>query len=370
MILATTAMLLRCGQLARGVASAAGRPPWSTRVAPVPPNTLVDVLGAPSGDVSVGNGDHDAVELSLDDAPGTAPDPRVSIGRQAGDASGKLGPLVRCRFPPASSPGSPQQLRARIPERYCSLRLRAPGGGASVEGVAEAGLDLRARDAARVRSVRGSVVSIESERGDVVADSVSGSDLSLRATRGLVEAKKVVGLLVRVSAAKGASLRSLYAEEASVESEGGDVALGNAGCRSLLVNAGGGAVKVDGVSGNLRVAGGKACSVNLSRDCKKVEILGVEGEVRVTAEPGRRIKCSIDAEAVAFGEGVTLDEDGSFITVEGEMGARAPRLEGEDGAEEADRELAVTSPKAKVVVSGSSWLTDILKKRGVPTRKE
>ena len=254
----------------------------------VGPGATLEIT-ARSGDVTCNNGGHTEVVVSSSTEPSSSLEvnPHRLFDARTATVIGVVSDSA--------------SVTALHPERYCSVRALAPRGRVSVTSLVEASLDARARGDVDLGSVRGVTVSASSDEGSVVCGNTSGSKVRLASASGEVSAKKVVGNAVEVNAATLVSLRSIYADAATVE--GASVDLGNAGCASLVVRAAEGA-KIGGITGNLS-GGRRDLRGHLSR--RGVGDVGVEREVRVTLEPGAgEVECALDA-ADRDGEGVGSD---------------------------------------------------------------
>lgn len=336
------AVTLAAAAAARRLASTSTPLRWE-----VGPGATLEITSR-SGDVTCNNGGHTEVVVSSS----TEPSSSLEVNPHPDSLDARTATVIGVVSDSAS-------VTALHPERYCSVRALAPRGRVSVASLVEASLDARARGDVDLGSVRGVTVSASSDEGSVVCGNTSGSKVRLASASGEVSAKKVVGNAVEVNAATLVSLRSIYADAATVE--GASVDLGNAGCASLVVRAAEGA-KIGGITGNLRVEGGETCEVHLSRDSGVVEIVGVEREVRVTLEPGAgEVECALDAASTEMGEGASVSDCGRVLRAEG-GGARPARLldAQEGGVDAVRRELLVSSPNARLVVSASSWLSGFL----------
>lgn len=357
------------------------------RVLEVEPKSVVEV-DADHGNVSIENGDLCAVEIGATGVAGDDPDaapldpPEITTTSLASASSQQQqqnpGTPPPIRITVRSSSQGAALVTARIPERYCSLTARARAGSVRVERITEASLNVTARDSVDLASIRGTEVAVESELGDVRSPAgASGASVSLRAPSGAIEMKRVVGNSVEVVARGDVDLASVYADSASVASEAGSVLLGNTGCDDLLVAAEAGDVRVDGCTKNLRVLGCRSATIHLSRDCGLVHVSSVRETVRVTVEPGARVRATVRCARRLPTSGSDVREDplddedpirleGATTTVVSAEGGVANQRTGNAANFSAnsaiDSVLVVDAPEATVSIGARSWLAGLMNK--------
>eukprot|EP00891_Asterochloris_glomerata_P006941 jgi/Astpho2/6941/Aster-x0294 len=217
---------------------------------------------------------------------------------------------------------APEGLRLTccIPERYCSVRVRA-NGDIEVQTINEGALHLQsAGGAVKMGSIKASDISVATAGGPIEAGTLTASSVDLSSRGGSITVRKMMGLDVNVAAgtagehseraAGDVSLHTVYTQK-HLGVEAGHLSMGfldtTDGAASLRAGAD---AEIKGLDGDasLHIQQGRA-QVNLQEKLRRLRVAGKDASrVTITVPPSlRRIKTFLKTGSLTLQEGIVYE---------------------------------------------------------------